>query len=233
MHHKGIGERPAFDGRDSLHLMAPVLEEALAGSSLPEERFWQIGRISDQGSEGACVGHAWTGWLNCTPVRPKASTQERYYNDSYANDLYRAAQKVDEWPGEDYEGTSTRGGAKVMQARDFLDSYVHASRYEDIRAFLLSSGPVVLSCRWDEASYEVDSRGFLRHGGSIVGGHAFLCYGVSKWGTLHCANSWGEDAMVDGCFYIAKEEWLYRMRLGYWAAISSKQLTWNERRTRR
>lgn len=230
---RGLGEHPSYDGRDSEHLMAPVLEEALSGVALPDEKIHKHGRISDQGSEGACVGHGWTGWLNCTPVRPRQRTQERYYNDEYATNLYHAAQKVDEWPGTDYSGTSARAAAGVMKSRDFLESYIHATRYEDIRAFLLSSGPVVLSCRWDEASYKPDNKGFLQHGGKIVGGHCFLAYGVSKWGTLVCANSWGEDFANEGSFYISKEEWLYRMRLGYWSAISSKQLTWRQRQKRR
>jgi hypothetical protein len=231
--HKGLGEWPSWDGRDSLHLMTPILAASTSGTALPEEKMWRVGRISDQGREGACCGHGWTGWLNCEPVKPKVSTQERFYNDQYAYELYRAAQKVDQWPGENYEGTSSRATANVMRSRGFLDTYIHAATYADIRAWLLAHGPVVLSTRWDEASYEPDNKGFLRHGGRVVGGHCFLAYGISEYGSIRCANSWGADWGQEGSFWISKREWLYRVNMGYSSAISSEQLAWRVRRERR
>jgi hypothetical protein len=222
---KGIGEREAFDGRDSAYLMAPVLEEGLSGTALPSERFWEIGPILDQGREGACVGFAWTAWKNCEPVT-RADEGKGDLGNAEGFRVYRRAQYLDEFSNTPpAAGTSTRAGAKVMVEDGRLKTYVHATTYEQVVAWLKAYGPVVLSCRWDEASYRTDSRGFLRHGGRIVGGHAFLCYGVSRWGTLYCQNSWGEDAMKDGCFYVAKEEWLYRMRMGYFSAITAKELS--------
>lgn len=58
----------------------------------------------DQGSEGACVGFSvsrMATWLN----------RKRYD----APWLYHKAQKVDEWPGEDYDGTSVRAGLNVLK----------------------------------------------------------------------------------------------------------------------
>lgn len=216
--HKGIGEIPKYDGRDAGYLMSEVLEEELSGASLPAEKFWKIGPILDQGSEGACVGFAWAGWLNCDPVTPTKDL-----GDKGGLKIYHRCQEIDDFPAGT-SGTSTRAGADVMRERDRLSKYVHATTYEQLAAWIKAFGPVVLSCRWDQASYETDGRGFLRHGGSVVGGHAFLCYGVSKWGTLRCQNSWGEDAMDAGSFWIAKEEWLYRMRMGYFSAITAAEL---------
>jgi hypothetical protein len=228
--HKGLGEHPSWDGRDSLHLMRPILEAAASGTSLPDERLWRNGRISDQGSEGACVGHGWTSWLNCRPVSPKDATQERYYNDEWAYKVYREAQKVDEWPGEDYDGTSTRAGAEIMRERKFLTRYVHAATYSEMSAFVRGYGPVVVACRWDEASYEPDAQGYLRHGGRIVGGHCFCVVGVYADGDLLAQNSWGESFALEGLFKITKNEWLYRMRMGHASMISAAQLVWADRR---
>lgn len=60
----------------------------------------------DQGREGACVGYA---------VSRALSLMNRQRYD--ALELYHAAQAIDEWPGEDYEGTSTRAGLDVVHDR--------------------------------------------------------------------------------------------------------------------
>ncbi len=68
--------------------------------------------ILDQGEEGACTGFGLAAVINYlrwrlaleqeTPVPPKVS--ERM--------LYHLAKQYDEWPGEDYEGSSCRGAMK-------------------------------------------------------------------------------------------------------------------------
>ncbi len=68
--------------------------------------------ILDQGEEGACTGFGLAAVINYlrwrqaleheTPVFPKVS--ERM--------LYHLAKQYDEWPGEDYEGSSCRGAMK-------------------------------------------------------------------------------------------------------------------------
>lgn len=60
----------------------------------------------DQGSEGACVGFGTT--------RALVLLNRRMYD---AWSVYRTAQRIDEWPGEDYDGTSVRAGMDV--ARDY------------------------------------------------------------------------------------------------------------------
>lgn len=57
----------------------------------------------DQGAEGACVGFAWS--------RAMSLLNRRRYDARW---LYRQAQLVDEWPGEDYDGTSVRAGGNVL-----------------------------------------------------------------------------------------------------------------------
>lgn len=68
-------------------------------------------RFYDQGSEGACVGFA------CS--RMMTLLNRRRYEATW---LYREAQKIDEWPGEAYSGTSVRAGCDIL--RDSGHRYV-------------------------------------------------------------------------------------------------------------
>jgi hypothetical protein len=57
----------------------------------------------DQGYAPHCVGYSLSramSWLN-----------RRFYDADW---LYYEAQKVDEWDGEDYDGTSVRGGCRIL-----------------------------------------------------------------------------------------------------------------------
>lgn len=63
-------------------------------------------RMYDQGREGACVGFATCRMLTLL-------NRERY--DAF--ELYRQAQRQDEWPGEAYSGTSVRAGFDVARER--------------------------------------------------------------------------------------------------------------------
>lgn len=61
-------------------------------------------RLMDQGSEGACVGFGST--------RAMMLLNRRRYDARW---LYHEAQKIDEWPGEEYDGTSVRAGMDVLR----------------------------------------------------------------------------------------------------------------------
>jgi hypothetical protein len=60
----------------------------------------------NQGNEGACVGFG---------VSRLTSQLNRKAYDGFW--LYHEAQKVDEWPGEDYDGTSVRAGLDILRKR--------------------------------------------------------------------------------------------------------------------
>jgi hypothetical protein len=60
----------------------------------------------NQGSEGACVGFAWS---RCMSLLNRAR-----YDGPW---LYHEAQKIDEWPGEAYSGTSVRAGGRILVDR--------------------------------------------------------------------------------------------------------------------
>jgi hypothetical protein len=78
------------------------------------EKYCKDGMILDQGEEGACTGFGlaacvnylhWERWQRdgCKGPRPaRVSTRM----------LYHMARLYDEWPGEDYDGSSCRGAMK-------------------------------------------------------------------------------------------------------------------------
>lgn len=65
-----------------------------------------VPEILDQGREGACTGFALAAVINFLLAQ-----QGRRYGVS-PRMLYEMARKYDEWPGEDYEGSSARGAMK-------------------------------------------------------------------------------------------------------------------------
>ena len=68
--------------------------------------------VLDQGSEGACTGFALASVINyqlATRNLLNARNQERIVSPRM---IYEMARRYDEWPGEDYEGSSARGAMK-------------------------------------------------------------------------------------------------------------------------
>ena len=96
------------DERDHNYSMAALLPPARARRL---SRFWwDSGWWGDQGETSECVAYAWTHWLADGPVlhSPRIPGQTQFKPE----EIYHAAQKVDEVPGEGYEGTSVRAGAR-------------------------------------------------------------------------------------------------------------------------
>lgn len=121
----------------------------------------------DQGVEGACVGFG---------ISRYASLMNRLRYDGFA--LYHEAQRIDEWPGENYSGTSVRAGLEVARtqglwrvragtpsptprAADGIDVYRWARSVEEVAACLdppdgtrvLNAGYVVLLNSWGRTGY--------------------------------------------------------------------------------
>ena len=170
---------------------------------------WQEGIVLDQGSEGACVGFAWTGELLAEPEAPKTQPSFAHAN-SLAFSFYNEAKTIDEWPGESYEGTSVLAGAKVMQKAGFIGEYRWCFGVEDVRDAVISEGPVVIGIPWYNGMYDTLPGGLVKVSGRSTGGHAILLTGYTpqmRFGnTLEEAfrwrNSWGNDYGVNGSGWI-------------------------------
>lgn len=184
----------------------------------PRSYTWRCDWWLDQGSEGACVGFAWTHELLSTPVVvrdpiPSDKDAQRFARE----DVYWEAQRIDPWPGGAYpnagslyEGTSVLAGAKVIQNHGFIDQYRWAFSLDDAMLAVGYEGPAILGTNWYEGMWDTDDDGYISPTGAIVGGHAVLWNGIAvrysgedrkvdydkSYATIH--NSWGREWGEDG-----------------------------------
>jgi hypothetical protein len=190
-----FGRRYALDPRDAdygIQLCTPR-------TGLANRRYWYDNAWrGDQGWLPHCVGFAWTGWLEAGPVRHIGRTP--IIDPSH---VYYEAQKVDEWPGEGYAGTSVRAGAKILRRLGFIKSYHWARNLNDIVKALIAYGPVVVGTAWYEGMDQPRPNGIVRARGKMLGGHAYLLTGVNRRKRLlRITNSYGRQWGRQGRAYI-------------------------------
>ena len=77
----------------------------------PRSYTWRCSTCLDQGSLPACVGFAVSHEAAARPVEVPGITND------IARQIYYRAQKLDDIPGEDYEGSSVLGGCYQMPGR--------------------------------------------------------------------------------------------------------------------
>ncbi len=166
---------------------------ALTGTRAPRSYTWRPGPVLNQGQEGACVGFAWTAEALARPKPVPALTDES------ARGVYRRAQQLDPWPGEDYSGTSVLAGVKAAQELGWYGEYRWAFSLEEALAGVSWAGPGVAGTWWYSGMFDPDSDGYLRPTGQRVGGHAWMVHGVNVKGRyIVMRNSWGTRWGVGG-----------------------------------
>ena len=187
-----FGRLLAHDARDASFPMMALLP---AAPSPRRYRYWNAnGAWLDQGEEPHCVGYAWVHWLEDGPVSQPGVAP--IVNPSA---LYDEAQRLDEWEGENYDGTSVRAGVKALFGRGFIRSYHWASSVQEIVQALLEVGPVVMGTNWYMGMLSTDEAGFLRVAGGLVGGHAYVLNGVNvEAGIVRIKNSWSRAWGTNG-----------------------------------
>lgn len=183
-----LGRLKDFDERSKAYSIAPLLDEA--GLTELRSWYWHVPYTLDQGQTSACVGFSWTHEGMAGPVRVPD------LDDNYAKGVYEEAKDLDEWEGDDYEGTSVLAGAKAMQGRGFFMEYRWALNTDDALRALAYHGPLVIGIDWKENMFDVDDSYWLDIGGDTAGGHAILVWGLQldskknpDYVLLH--NSWG------------------------------------------
>lgn len=207
---RGLGRLPAPDPRDMAYGLAaaPALRSSKAALE-PNRRFrywWPSGWWGDQGYTPHCVGYAWSHLLEDGPTthRPFGAGQGPII-DPYI--IYRQAQTLDEWAGEQYDGTSVRAGAKYLQREGLIRNYFWIHNLNDLAQTVLHRGPVVAGTWWYEDMFWPDELGFIKPTGWAVGGHAFLINGVNlDRKVFRIKNSWGRTWGKIGHAYVSFDD---------------------------
>lgn len=163
-----VDRLPEFDERSRLYAaVAP-------NDTRPfRSRGWLCDTYNDQGREGACVGFGWSHEL-CAKPRPIPK------DATFALEIYHRAQQLDQWDGEDYEGTSVLAGAKAIQEHmnsqnlPYIGGYRWAFGIRDVLRVLSYAGPVVLGIDWYNGMYNPDENYYITPTDGVVGGHCIL-----------------------------------------------------------
>jgi hypothetical protein len=131
-----------------------------------------------------------------------------YSDPNITNDIalmiYREAQKIDEWAGEDYDGTSVLAGMKVLHRMGLITEYRWAgagtqTALDDLVRAIAYKGPAGLGIPWYTGMFRPESDGRLRVTGQIEGYHAILAprivgeqYRIQQFRRrVYMYNSWG------------------------------------------
>lgn len=180
---KNLGMLPSIDPRDSFYPMRAAIP---TGIEVPRFKYWTAGLQLNQGAESSCVGYSAEGLLLASPYRQ--------YLPQGGSWIYKEAQKIDEWDGEGYEGTSVRAGMQVLQQAGYITGYVWAYDWDTLKQFLGTVGPVILAITWLNSMFQRDKDGFVKvdPASGVAGGHAILCRGYSAYDSLRLRNSWGD-----------------------------------------
>ena len=84
-----LGRLISFDERSKQY---PIRTQIT--TSKPRSYTWSVSKNLDQKAEGSCVGFSWGHELIARPVKYLAADY------TYARNIYKEAQKIDEWEGE-------------------------------------------------------------------------------------------------------------------------------------
>lgn len=213
----------APDSRD--YIYTPTLR------SLPHEVIpdWDL-IIRDQGREGACTGFAACAVINYLNQERRADLQVS------ARMLYEMARKHDEWPGEEYEGSSLRGVIKgwknmgvcsedfwpykmrggephltIEAAKDARNNTVGAyyRLAPDVSHFhnaINEAGIIAVSANVHEG-WQNPIDGVIVKSDNMIGGHAFAIVGYNDQGFI-VQNSWSKKWGNQGTALWTYEDWV-------------------------
>jgi len=210
---------PYFDPRSREHPVSEVLPRST--TALPTYKLWRLDERNDQGQEGACVGFGVGHRLAAAPLEVSG------IDAAWSHRLYKEAQKIDPWPGENYEGTAVLAGIKVSIRMGHVYSYRWCFSLEDYIKAVLLEGPVLVGTNWMDSMWDPDpDTHILDCRGEVSGGHCYIIRGVNtRLKKFRITNSWGKDWGYNGDASITFADWQkYMMPEGEGAVLFEKKV---------
>ncbi len=220
-----------IDFRDTIFI--PTLVRVPAKSDLQAYRNFKI-PILDQGSEGACTGF---GLATVANYLLRARGQNPTADEVSAWMLYAMAKRYDEWPGENYNGSSARGAMKgwfkhglcayaLWKERDPdptleekrsadalarpLGAYFRVNHKDlvSMHAAISETGILYATARVHDGWQAVKSGDEnIEYRPGVIGGHAFAIVGFDRRG-FWIQNSWGGKWGTGGLANLSYADWL-------------------------
>lgn len=209
----GLGRLPAPDARDTNFLARELFK---ADNIERKYRSWPA-HVSAlyQASLPHCVAFSWMHFMVDSPQTHKVIVSDpgsaviavRGVDTTIStNDFYNDCQLNDEWPGEDYSGTSVRAGAKVLKAHELISEYRWAFTLDDMINCLLTQGPVIVGTNWYRDMSIPDANHYIWPSGPLEGGHAYKVDGVNiPSQRFRIKNSWSPSWGRRGFAFMAFE----------------------------
>ena len=172
---------PKYDPRSNMYPVRAILPYGVK----PVTKMWKCSPRLNQGKEGACVGFGIAHEVAAEPVPRKVDGR-------IARLIYKRAQQLDKWPGEDYSGTSVLAGMKAGKEAGYYDEYRWAFGLGDLQVAVGHLGPAILGIDWYTGMQKTDAFGQIHKTGHKTGGHCVCCIGYDlKTKRFKLRNSWG------------------------------------------
>lgn len=205
----GMGRKVSFDERSKDY---PIRQ--LLGETTLRNKVWRRPIALDQGITSECVGYSLWGAYNTQPqTRSYPFAQRTMYTPT---DIYHGAQLLDEWAGENYDGSSVLGGVKWMHQMGLIREYRWCFTLDEVLQTLAYVGPVVVGTNWLSDMFNgpdpdpgrlAAPEYALSCTGAAAGGHAYELHGVDIDGELVIGtNSWSSSWGDEGRMYIKWED---------------------------
>lgn len=215
-----LGRLRAPDSRDQQYPM----QVDFAGANERGWRYWHSAGVMDQGNTPHCVAYSGIKYLTAGPKRNTVNIPNLY-------ELYKECQRNDEWPGEDYDGTSVRALMKILKKKGYVSEYRWAWDVDTTVAHVLQHGPVIIGSPWYYDMHWPDKNGYLNVSGRLVGGHAYTVIGAhndrknpdGSRGALRVLNSWGRNWGQNGRAWLSYDGFKKLFETNWSEACAAKE----------